>query len=42
MRIDDDVVVDVRPEDVFGFGGAGDKERERDEAKCVYLFYRRV
>jgi ubiquitin carboxyl-terminal hydrolase 10 len=41
VRIDDDVVVDVRPEDVFGGGGGG--ERERDEAKCAYLlFYRRV
>ena len=39
VRIDDDVVVDVRPEDVFGFGG----DRERDEARCAYLlFYRRV
>jgi len=39
VRIDDDVVVDVRPEDVFGFGG----DRERDETRCAYLlFYRRV
>ena len=40
VRIDDDVVMDVRAEDVFGFG---ERERERDEAKCAYLlFYRRV
>ena len=37
VRIDDDVVMDVRPEDVFG-GGV-----ERDETRCAYLlFYRRV
>jgi len=36
VRIDDTVVWDVRPEDVFGAW-------ERDEARCAYLlFYRRI
>ncbi|TFK21295.1 cysteine proteinase [Coprinopsis marcescibilis] len=36
IRIDDELVSDVRPEDVFG-------EQERDDARCAYLlFYRRV
>jgi ubiquitin carboxyl-terminal hydrolase 10 len=36
VRIDDTVVWDVRPEDVFGVW-------ERDEARCAYLlFYRRI
>lgn len=37
VRIDDELVSDVRPEDVFGAS-----ERE-DEARCAYLlFYQRV
>ncbi|KAF8171652.1 hypothetical protein BJ912DRAFT_1082179 [Pholiota molesta] len=36
VRIDDDLVSDVRPEDVFGAA-------ERDDARCAYLlFYRRI
>ncbi|KJA24204.1 hypothetical protein HYPSUDRAFT_65703 [Hypholoma sublateritium FD-334 SS-4] len=36
VRIDDDLVSDVRPEDVFG-------ATERDDARCAYLlFYRRI
>ena len=39
VRIDDDVVVGVCPEDVFGGGGG----IERHEMRCAYLsFYRRV
>ena len=39
VRIDDDVVVDVRPDDLFGAG----RDRERDETRCAYLlFYRWV
>ena len=38
VRIDDNVVVDVCPEDVFGGDGV-----ERDETRCAYLlFYKRV
>ncbi|KAJ6539829.1 hypothetical protein DFH09DRAFT_1041863 [Mycena vulgaris] len=37
VRIDDELVSDVRAEDVFGV------EREREEGRCAYLlFYRRV
>ncbi|KAJ6491857.1 hypothetical protein DFH09DRAFT_1377182 [Mycena vulgaris] len=37
VRIDDELVSDVRAEDVFGV------EREREEERCAYLlFYRRV
>ncbi|KIM48550.1 hypothetical protein M413DRAFT_437769 [Hebeloma cylindrosporum] len=40
VRIDDDVVVDVRPEDVFG---SSSSSVGGDETKCAYLlFYRRV
>ncbi|KAJ7279682.1 hypothetical protein C8J57DRAFT_1125435 [Mycena rebaudengoi] len=36
MRIDDDLVSDVRPEDVFGAS-------ERDDSRCAYLlFYKRI
>ncbi|KAF9472838.1 cysteine proteinase [Pholiota conissans] len=36
VRIDDDLVSDVRPEDVFGAS-------ERDDSRCAYLlFYRRI
>ncbi|KAJ7138260.1 hypothetical protein C8R44DRAFT_838188 [Mycena epipterygia] len=36
VRIDDELVSDVRPDDVFGAAG-------RDEARCAYLlFYKRV
>jgi ubiquitin carboxyl-terminal hydrolase 10 len=36
VRIDDDLVSDVRPEDVFGAS-------ERDDSRCAYLlFYKRI
>lgn len=36
VRIDDDLVSDVRPDDVFG-------ATDRDDARCAYLlFYRRI
>ncbi|KAJ7441669.1 hypothetical protein B0H11DRAFT_1749599 [Mycena galericulata] len=36
VRIDDELVSDVRPDDVFGAGGT-------DDARCAYLlFYRRI
>ncbi|KAG2019660.1 ubiquitin carboxyl-terminal hydrolase 5 [Coprinopsis cinerea AmutBmut pab1-1] len=36
IRIDDELVSDVRPEDVFG-------NQERDDSRCAYLlFYRRI
>ena len=36
VRIDDDLVSDVRPDDVFG-------ATDRDDSRCAYLlFYRRI
>ena len=35
VRIDDDVVVDVPPEDVLGFGG----DKERDKARWAHLLF---